>query len=67
MLLEARVLTENSVMIGIEWNYTETHPPNHLHKHTRARARVKSQYQDICCEIIFVPINMSICLQIAFK
>lgn len=63
MLLEARVLTENFVMIGIEWNYTETHPPNHLHK----RARVKSQYQYICCEIIFVPINMSICLQIAFK
>lgn len=65
MLLEARVLTENFVMIGIEWNYTETHPPNHLHKHAHARA--KSQYQYICCEFIFVPISMSICLQIAFK
>lgn len=43
MLLEAWVLTENFVMIGIEWNYTETHPPNHLHKHTHARTRAREE------------------------
>ena len=44
-----------------------TRPTTYTNTHTRARARVKSQYQYICYEIIFVPISMSICLQIAFK